>query len=222
MGAEDDDDDKGGGGGGGSGELGQVRAQLADARRKLRAANERITELQGQITDLEPKAQSSETLTRRIQELERERDGERSGRSFDRAVAAKGITDPEGVDLVQLQYQRLPEQNRPKPEDWLNTLTADPAKAPKWLSPYLPQQGQGQQAQGGAAGGAAGAGAGGQQQRPNPNGGAVGGAPAGGGGTPSQAEINAARAAALRGDRGAWDAMQARLGFGGLPKLDGA
>lgn len=200
------------------------KAKWQSLKERHTKANARIAELEAQVQSLEPKAATVDTLTKRVGEVEKERDTERSGRAFDRAVYGRGITDPEGIELIALQYGRLPEPHRPAPAAWLEGLTKEADKAPKWLQPYLPQSAQGQGQQGGQAQGAGQQGAGGQQgqQRANPNAGVVssqGGAGAGGGSQPTPAEIQAARAAALAGNTEAWTAMQQRLGFQPLPKF---
>jgi hypothetical protein len=220
MGDEDDDDDSGG--------PTIPKAKFDALRGKWKQQIAENADLKAQLAKLEPLAVNSETLTRRISEIEGQRDAERAGRVADRAVHAKGITDPEGIDFLHQAFGRLDPKNRPEFGTWLDQQIAAP---PKWLGPYLPDKGDGAKGDGdgkagagssstGSTGAGAGAGASGNGQRPNPNGGVVHGGGGGAGAKPTQAEIEAARTSALRGDRAPWDAVQARLGQAPLPKLD--
>ena len=52
-------------------------------------------------------------------------------------VARAGITDPDGADLVDFYFDRLPQEGRPASRgEWVKGLTG--ATAPKGLAPYLP------------------------------------------------------------------------------------
>ncbi len=133
------DEGAGAGAGAGNGVDDRVPShRLREETAAKREALARVTELQGQITELERRGATVETLTKRVGELEGERDAERAGRLFDRAVVAKGIVDPEGIDLAQVQYGRLPPKDRPAPDAWLETLTKEADKVPRWLAGYLP------------------------------------------------------------------------------------
>lgn len=125
--------------GGGNGVDDRVpSSRLREETRAKREALARVGELEGQIAELEKRGATVETLTKRIGELEGERDSERRARAFDRAVFGRGITDPEAVDLAQVQYDRLPEKDRPAPDVWLESLTKEADKVPRWLAGYLP------------------------------------------------------------------------------------
>jgi hypothetical protein len=125
--------------GGGNGVDDRVpSSRLREETRAKRDALARVGELEATVADLEKRGATVETLTKRIGEVELERDNERSGRLFDRAVVSKGITDPEGIDLAQAQYARLPAKDRPAPDAWLDLLTKEADKIPRWLAGYLP------------------------------------------------------------------------------------
>lgn len=74
---------------------------------------------------LEAERARADAAERRAGRLERERD-----------AARIGIVDPEGVDIAELLYGRLPEQDRPAFGAWVAALQL--GAAPKGLALYLP------------------------------------------------------------------------------------
>lgn len=201
------------------------KARYMNQREKTRSERKRADEAVKQIDALKPKADAHEDLTKRLAERDAELAIERSGRQFDRAVTSKGITDPEAIDLVQMQYNRLDAKGRPDPADWIEGLTKDAEKTPKWLSPYLPKATeqtttteQTQQTQQAAT----------QQQNttqqrtmPDPNRTAVQTGTASGGWVPTQADRARAHELARRGDRTLFDRIQAADGFAPMGPLVG-
>jgi hypothetical protein len=198
----------------------RLKTRNAADRERLSELEGKLEGLEGQLKALKPKADAHDSLQQQIATLTQERDGERSGRAFDRAVAGKGITDGEAIDLVRARYQGLPEKDRPTPEAYIDTLTADPAKVPKWLAGYLQssqsQQGQGatsqQQSQQGQPSQQV-ANAGSQQQRPDPNRTAVPTNGTQGAWKPTNEDRARAHAMMLKGDKSLHFQIMAADGF---------
>lgn len=64
---------------------------------------------------------------------------EASFQTFRTVASTLGQTDPEAVELVQWSYGRLPAENRPALDTWLQGVKADPAAAPLAIRHLLPQ-----------------------------------------------------------------------------------
>lgn len=196
------------------------KARYINQRARTKEQKERADQMDAQLKQIRPKAEAHDGLQQQLVTLTKERDSEREGRGFDRAVAAKGITDPEAIDLVRSRYGALPEKDRPAPDAYVDSLTADPAKTPKWLSGYLQppakteqqstqvqqqtQQGQVSQSNGG-----------GQQQTQavNPNRTAVSTTGAHGAWTPTPEDRARAHAMAVKGDYSLAQRVQQADGF---------
>lgn len=129
---------EGGEGGEGAGEKMVPSSRLREETAARRAALARVSEVEAELAAATKRIGTADTLAKRVGELEGELKLEREDRAVDRAVYGSGITDPEGVDQVRYHYGRLPEKDRPPVSDWLKSVTADPAKAPKSLQPFLP------------------------------------------------------------------------------------
>jgi hypothetical protein len=65
-------------------------------------------------------------------------EAERARWSVERDALRAGITDEEGLDVALMFYDRLPRDKRPTMGEWLASLRADPATAPRALAAYLP------------------------------------------------------------------------------------
>lgn len=199
------------------------KARYINQRARTKEQKERADQLDTQIKAIKPKAEAHDGLAQQLAAITKERDDERAGRGFDRAVAAKGITDPEAIDLVRSRYSALPEKDRPAPDAYVDSLTADPAKTPKWLSGYLQppakteQQGTQTQQQT-QQGQAAQSNTGGQQQvqAVNPNRTAVSTTGAHGAWVPTPEDRARAHAMAVKGDYSHAMRIQAADGFAPL------
>lgn len=64
---------------------------------------------------------------------------EASFQTFRTVASTLGQTDPEAVELVQWSYGRLPQENRPALDTWLQAVKAEPAAAPLAIRHLLPQ-----------------------------------------------------------------------------------
>lgn len=186
------------------------RAKYLELNRKYKKLMERNSELEDQVLKLEPKAATVDQLTEKLRTQESTFKAEKATWEQDGILRDAGINDDAGRVVARALYNQLPEKERPPLPDWLATMKKEPGKAPRPLQSYFEPPKQGGQSHGQQ----------GQQSgtRPDPTAGVVGGVPGGTAGTPTQAEIMAARASALAGDRSAWDALQRRMGFAPMPK----
>jgi len=101
-----------------------LREELAGAKKQLSAA--------------EDKAKTADTLARQIEEQKAEHKAQAARWEEERAVAAAGITDPDGVEVARLVYGRIPADKRPKTiSEYLTSLKAEGAEVPTALSPWI-------------------------------------------------------------------------------------
>lgn len=204
MGDEDDDDQaedppaRGGGT--------DWQARWREERRRHRLANGRITELEGELTGLRPRAQTVDALAKQLKELEAKHASDRSTWEVERAAWSAGITDPDGLLVARTLHSALPEAGRPAIGDWIQSLRADPSKAPKPLRPYLEVEDAAADEPERPA----------PKKRPAVNAGATDTQAAGGRAVtpPTPAEWAAAKAKLRTGDTTDFDALTRRVGIG--------
>lgn len=205
-------------GGGAQGNAGQqAMAQLRDARRRLGALGQEAEQLKEQIAQLNMKAETADTLAAEVKRLKAELAGKDEQHATERSLFSAGLTDPDELELVKFAHGRLPEKDRPKLSEWVDSLRKDPTKAPKLIEP-IASRWKSSGKDGKAAGGSGSGGA--QNKRPQirPNRGVVDSDGDGAAGQPTEAEFEAANAAAARGDRRSLDQLRERMGLPARPR----
>ncbi|MCB9763919.1 MAG: hypothetical protein H6739_29380 [Alphaproteobacteria bacterium] len=158
--------------------------------------NEALAQLQSlQIENqsLLEKAATVDTLGSQLREAQAQ--AQAAEQKFGRwqSIASQlGTTDQEAIEAAEWAHSRLPQKDRPKLNDWLTGIKADPATAPKVLQPWLSP---GDQGQAGAA----------PTPRPTPRPPATGTQPPGAPSSLSNAELRRIREEAQRtGDWSRW------------------
>lgn len=179
--ADDGGTGDGGQGGDGGGDARVPASRLREETQRKREALARVAELESRLAESEKRGATVETLTSRIQELEKAGKAAEASWVEERAVYQAGITDPEAIGVARHLHGQLPEKDRPAFPDWIAAQKKDPSKAPKALAAYFGEA---------AAAGEGGAGDGGKGERKmgadRPGGGGGGGAHAGEGLTREQ------------------------------------
>ncbi len=99
------------------------RKEALEARKSIEAQLAELQTKLGRVTELE-------TAVASFQSREAEWTNERT-------MLEHGLMDGEAREVARLFYGKVPEADRPALGDWLGTLKADPAKAPKALAAYL-------------------------------------------------------------------------------------
>lgn len=150
----------GGQGGAGGGQGGRPESVPMDRFQKVvqerNDLRSKIAELEGQVQANAEKLATTDTLAKRLKDVETEFASARGQWNEERSIFALGITDPDAIDVARVFHRKLPEENRPPLPDWLGGLVKDPSKAPTAMRGILPQQ-AGAGAGGGGGSGAAGA-----------------------------------------------------------------
>lgn len=100
----------------------------------------RFAEVVQQKNQLLERASRADSLASALQEAQAKVAATEAQFSTFRTVASTlGQTDPEAVELVQWSYGRLPQENRPALDTWLQAVKAEPAAAPLAIRHLLPQ-----------------------------------------------------------------------------------
>lgn len=144
MGAEDE------GSGGGGGEQGPVpydRFQRVVGERNT--AQGRIADLEREVQTLSQKAATADTLARQLEETRGTLTAKEQAWGRERSLLEFGLTDPDGREIAEFKYSKLPEAERPPIGDWLESM-----KGEKWMAPFLGDAGAGGNAGGGDDAGA--------------------------------------------------------------------
>lgn len=128
----------GGGGGGGSSEKTVPYKRFQELVRQKRELQDKLDALERETQGAVEKAATSDTLAKRVKELEKELTTKSAQWDEERALFQTGFTDEDGVAIARSLHSRLPEKDRPTLGDWLKGIAKDPANAPKGLVPYLP------------------------------------------------------------------------------------
>jgi hypothetical protein len=112
---------------------GQATQQLRTVRAQLAERTTELEGMRGELEQLRAKAETSETLSGEIKRLKAEIAGLGEAHATERVLFAAGLTDPDEVELLKFAHGRLPEKDRPKLGEWVEGLRKDPSKAPKLL-----------------------------------------------------------------------------------------
>ena len=108
----------------------QVNRQRGELQRQ-------VGELQRQVNDLEAARGNYDTLAQQLADLKASHETERGVWAREKTVMGAGITDPDGIAVANMFYERLPEEGRPDIGEWVSGFREDPSKAPKPLQPYF-------------------------------------------------------------------------------------
>lgn len=177
-----------------------LKWQVKNLRRRLTEETKRRDTT---IEELKAKIGDGESATLRIAELE----GKLAAVEEEKALFSEGVRDSDEIDLIRFQWGKLDAKDRPAIGEYVRGLKADPSKAPKLLAPYIDAWKGGAPPADGKDKAKPPA-----QPRPDPNRTTVD-TTDGVNGKPTQAEWDAARAAAMRGDGKPLDALKARSGL---------
>ncbi|MEQ1568809.1 MAG: hypothetical protein ABMA64_24440 [Myxococcota bacterium] len=90
----------------------------------------------GRLREATARAESAEARATAAEARATAAEAQRQAIETEREVYRAGVTDPEGVEVAQVFYNKLPTENRPEIGAWLGKLTAE--TAPKGLAAYLP------------------------------------------------------------------------------------
>lgn len=109
-----------------------VVTEKNDLATKLAAAEKELSQWQ-------QKGATADTLAKQLEAAKAETASLQQRYDLTRNLGAAGLADPEVQDLFAHKWQGLPEKDRPAIDQWVKGLTAEPAKAPVTLRPFLPQ-----------------------------------------------------------------------------------
>lgn len=112
-------------------------ARLDAKNTTIRDLTARASDLQAQLDEATHQLQGFGALEQRATAAEARASTLETQFSTFKTVTGAGITDPDLVELVQWQHNRLPEEGRPGLGDWLAGIKADPSTAPVALRPHL-------------------------------------------------------------------------------------
>lgn len=108
---------------------------VVDAKQGLERAN---AELKRQNQELVERAAGVDTLAAKLREVEaRAQEAEGRFEAYTAFSGALGTTDPDVIALFDQRYRGLPEAERPSRASFVQTLRAEPDKAPAVLRPWL-------------------------------------------------------------------------------------
>lgn len=82
--------------------------------------------LEARVASLEETAANADKWRTQIDELKATHKAEREAAALERQILAAGITDAEGIDVVQTFYGKLPADGRPPLGEWLAAKDALP------------------------------------------------------------------------------------------------
>lgn len=82
--------------------------------------------LEARVASLEETAANADKWRTQIDELKATHKAEREAAALERQILAAGITDAEGIDVVQTFYGKLPADGRPPLSEWLAAKDALP------------------------------------------------------------------------------------------------
>lgn len=187
----------------------QAVARLRDMQRRYAATSQELESARGELEAYKAKAETAETLTAEVKRLKAEIAGLGEQHATERSLWSAGLTDPDELELVKFAHGRLPEKDRPPLGAWVEGLKKDPSKAPKLIENIAGRW----KSTGKTTTSSSTEGGGSRRSTIRPNRGVIEDEGGGGGGTPTQAEIDAATAAAARGDRRALNALKERMGL---------
>lgn len=113
--------------------LDKVTEQRRDAVRQVSELESKVGELETQLGDATRAGKGADALQARVAELE----SQVATHSTREAILMAGVTDSEGLDVVSVLYQRVPEADRPKGgiAEWLKKADS----LPKAVRAYLPE-----------------------------------------------------------------------------------
>jgi hypothetical protein len=97
-----------------------------------------VKELEGRVGELTPLAESAEKYRAQVDEVKAASKAEREALRTEREIAAAGITDAEGIDVVQTFYSRLPQEGRPPLAEWLGNKDGLPKAVRAYLAEAAP------------------------------------------------------------------------------------
>ena len=107
---------------------------VVSERNNLKTA---MADLENQLQGAMEKAATVDTLASTIEQMKADHTAAAEGWKTDQALMGAGLLDAEGRDVAKYLYGRLTGDDKPALPDWLSSLQADPAAAPKALAPYL-------------------------------------------------------------------------------------
>lgn len=109
-------------------------AEIATVKEQLAAAEARVAELEAAAAANAEAAAKVAELEGQVAELEAEVASEK----LEKAMVMAGVTDPEGMEICRLCWERLPEEDRPEFGEWL----ADHEHLPRAVLAYMPTGGE--------------------------------------------------------------------------------
>jgi hypothetical protein len=112
--------------------LDKALTQKRDAAEASKAHLAKIGELETQLATAEQTASSSAELQAEVDRLK----AEQASFGVEREILQAGITDQDGIDLVQYMYNKLDADDRPSVSDWLGGDSL-----PKGIRAYMPTEG---------------------------------------------------------------------------------
>ena len=92
--------------------------QVLEQKRQLQS---QLETLASKMSELETTVKSAEGLTSRIAELESSLEATKFKASTERTMLQAGLRDEEGLQVAQMLYDALPEDNKPSLQDWLKS-----------------------------------------------------------------------------------------------------
>jgi len=95
------------------------------------------TQLKSELETAQTAADKAEGHTTRITELEGQLASSQDQFTTYQALTAGGFTDSSVIAGVEAAYRGLPEQGRPELAAWVDSMKADPTKAPTLLRPHF-------------------------------------------------------------------------------------
>ena len=99
----------------------------------------RVQELEAQLADTQKQASAADSLFEQLQKTNEVLEAERKSFESERALMSSGLLSQEARDLAQWSYSRLPEDNRPPLNEWLQSMKDDAEAVPAYLRPYMSQ-----------------------------------------------------------------------------------
>lgn len=117
--------------------------RFRDMATRRRNAEKRVLELENEIEQHRTTAEGAGALSKRVKELESELVTKTAAWEAEGVWRDAGLDDPEGREIAEHFYNKLPEKDRASRADVAKGWREAPAKAPKAVQAYIGESGKG-------------------------------------------------------------------------------
>ena len=115
---------------------GTVDTSGAEARIRQLIAEKKT--LEARLAIAEENAASADKWRTQVEELKASHKAEREASALERQILSAGITDAEGIDVVQTFYGKIPADGRPPLNEWLANKEALPRAVRAYIGEATP------------------------------------------------------------------------------------